>query len=197
MLTGKWTPMNREITKFNSLVLETRVMSGENDENWMTRAEILYKTHMSSDFKHKSAWSFLKDKHKWKNPDPTYARRNRHRVTDEEPKLFGDDELPRPPGVGRIAKNEKKISHDTTFCGANEGALECGAIALLLTWQHFLDYDFKPWLNHIPCSKRAGYPRAMALSHDQKVLPPQHFLPWHQAFTWHQKLAPSLVTRNE
>nr|GEX11667.1 hypothetical protein [Tanacetum cinerariifolium] len=46
MLTGKWTLMNREITKFNSLVLETKVMSEENDENWMTRVEILYKVHM-------------------------------------------------------------------------------------------------------------------------------------------------------
>ncbi|GJX03104.1 zf-BED domain-containing protein [Tanacetum coccineum] len=44
MLTGKWTPINREIGRFNSLVNETRVMSGENDDDWMTRIEILYKT---------------------------------------------------------------------------------------------------------------------------------------------------------
>nr|GEY30211.1 hypothetical protein [Tanacetum cinerariifolium] len=71
MLTGKWTPMNREIAKFNSSVLETRVMSEENDENWMTLVEILYRTHMGSDFKHKSAWSFLKDKHKCSGSNPT------------------------------------------------------------------------------------------------------------------------------
>ncbi|GKB46246.1 hypothetical protein Tco_0896999 [Tanacetum coccineum] len=33
MLTGKWTPMNRDVQEFNSLVLETSGMSGENDED--------------------------------------------------------------------------------------------------------------------------------------------------------------------
>ncbi|GJV69749.1 hypothetical protein Tco_1485258 [Tanacetum coccineum] len=57
---------------------------------------------MRSDFKHKSACAFLKDKHKWKNPDSTNARRYRH----QETKLFRDDALPRPPGVHRIAKSQ-------------------------------------------------------------------------------------------
>nr|GEU80481.1 hypothetical protein [Tanacetum cinerariifolium] len=118
MLTGKWTPMNRDVTKFNSLVNETKVMSGENDENWMTRVEILYKAHMRSDFKHKSAWAFLKDKHKWKNTDSKNARRYCNRVTDEEPMLFGEDALPRPPGVQRIAKSQRS-SHSTTSSGSN------------------------------------------------------------------------------
>ncbi|GKB35941.1 hypothetical protein Tco_0880883 [Tanacetum coccineum] len=33
MLTGKWTPMNREVGRFNSLVNETKVLSGENDDD--------------------------------------------------------------------------------------------------------------------------------------------------------------------
>ncbi|GJR45288.1 hypothetical protein Tco_1313391 [Tanacetum coccineum] len=45
MLTGKWTPMNREVASFNSLVDETKAVSEENDEDWMMRVEILYKTH--------------------------------------------------------------------------------------------------------------------------------------------------------
>ncbi|GJW27045.1 retrovirus-related pol polyprotein from transposon TNT 1-94 [Tanacetum coccineum] len=114
MLMRKWTPINREITKFNSLVLETRVMSGEDDKYWMTSVEILYRTHTGSDFKHKSAWSFLKDKHKWKNPDLTNARRNRHRVTDEEPKPFGDDEFSCPTCKERIAKSHTDLQ--TTIC---------------------------------------------------------------------------------
>ncbi|GKB51001.1 hypothetical protein Tco_0901754 [Tanacetum coccineum] len=93
-------------------------MSGENDENWMTRVEILYRTHMGSDFKHKSAWSFLKDKHKWKNFDSTNARRNRHWVTDEEPELFGDDALPRPPDLQRIAKSQRS-SNSIASSGSN------------------------------------------------------------------------------
>ncbi|GKA13870.1 hypothetical protein Tco_0693516 [Tanacetum coccineum] len=85
MLTGKWTPMNASVQKFNQLVSETLAHSGENDQDWIMRVEILYKTHTGCDFKHKSAWVFLKGKHKWNNPESTNARRNRFRVTDEEP----------------------------------------------------------------------------------------------------------------
>nr|GEV21100.1 hypothetical protein [Tanacetum cinerariifolium] len=60
MLTGKWTPMNASIQKFNQLVAKMLALSGENDEDWITRVEILYKTHMGTEFKHKSAWLFLK-----------------------------------------------------------------------------------------------------------------------------------------
>ncbi|GJW74488.1 Myb/SANT-like domain-containing protein [Tanacetum coccineum] len=49
------------------------------------------------------------NKHKWKNPESTLARRNRLRVTDEEPEHFGDDALPRPPGLQRIAKNMEQF----------------------------------------------------------------------------------------
>ncbi|GKC14292.1 hypothetical protein Tco_1011074 [Tanacetum coccineum] len=72
-------------------------MTGENDENLMMQVEILYKVHKKSDFKHKSAWAFLKDKKKWKNPESTNVRRYRNRVTNEEHELFGDDALPHPP----------------------------------------------------------------------------------------------------
>ncbi|GKA60352.1 hypothetical protein Tco_0759759 [Tanacetum coccineum] len=118
MLTGKWTPMNREVGKFNSLVNETKAMSGENDDNLMTRIEILYRAHGKSDFKHKSAWNFLKDKHKWNNSESTNARRNRNRVINEEPELFGDDALPRPPGLQRIAKSQRS-SNSTASSGSN------------------------------------------------------------------------------
>ncbi|GJW96972.1 hypothetical protein Tco_0178780 [Tanacetum coccineum] len=96
LLTGKWTPMNRDVGKFNSLYNETKAMSGENDENLMTR------------------------KHKWNNPESTNARRNRNRVTNtnEEPELFGDDALPRPPGMHRIAKSQCS-SNSTASSGSN------------------------------------------------------------------------------
>ncbi|GJZ57256.1 hypothetical protein Tco_0612750 [Tanacetum coccineum] len=118
MLTGKWTPMNREVSKFNSLVNETQTMSGENDADLMTRIEILYRAREKSDFKHKSAWNFLKGKHKWNNPESTNARRNRHRLTNNEPELFGDDELPRPAGLHRFAKSQRS-SNSTTSSGSN------------------------------------------------------------------------------
>ncbi|GKE91198.1 hypothetical protein Tco_1572293, partial [Tanacetum coccineum] len=118
LLTGKWTPMNREVGKFNLLVNETKAMSGENDDNLMTRIEILYRAHEKLDSKHKSAWNILKDKHKWNNPESTNARRNRNRVINEEPDLFGDDPLPRPPGLQRIAKSQRS-SNSTATSGSN------------------------------------------------------------------------------
>ncbi|GJY19900.1 hypothetical protein Tco_0392466 [Tanacetum coccineum] len=36
--------MIREVGRFNSLVNEKKVMSGENDDDWMKRVEILYKS---------------------------------------------------------------------------------------------------------------------------------------------------------
>ncbi|GJT63591.1 retrovirus-related pol polyprotein from transposon TNT 1-94 [Tanacetum coccineum] len=44
MLTGKWTPMNVAVLKFNQLVQETAVHSGENDDDWMSRVYMLYDT---------------------------------------------------------------------------------------------------------------------------------------------------------
>nr|GEX44375.1 hypothetical protein [Tanacetum cinerariifolium] len=46
MLTGKWNPMNASIQKFNQLVSETLAHGGENDEDWMKRVKVLYKTHV-------------------------------------------------------------------------------------------------------------------------------------------------------
>ncbi|GKA01412.1 hypothetical protein Tco_0674077 [Tanacetum coccineum] len=59
MLTGKWTPMNASVQKFNQLVSETLAHNRENNEDWITRVEILYKTHMGTEFKQKSAWVFF------------------------------------------------------------------------------------------------------------------------------------------
>ncbi|GKD21058.1 glutathione S-transferase T3-like protein, partial [Tanacetum coccineum] len=42
MLTGKWTPMNASVLKFNQLVQETAVHSGENDDDHMSRVHTLY-----------------------------------------------------------------------------------------------------------------------------------------------------------
>nr|GEV53298.1 hypothetical protein [Tanacetum cinerariifolium] len=41
--------MNREIERFNSLVNETKALSGENDEDWLTMVEIVYKTVAEGD----------------------------------------------------------------------------------------------------------------------------------------------------
>ncbi|GKF56045.1 hypothetical protein Tco_0166385 [Tanacetum coccineum] len=108
MLTGKWTLMNASVLKFNQLVQETAVHSGENDDDHMSRVHTLYDATVGGEFKHRSAWLFLKGKHKWKNPDSTLQRRNRLLGTDEEPKHFGDNDLPRPPGLQRLAKSQHR-----------------------------------------------------------------------------------------
>ncbi|GJS15003.1 hypothetical protein Tco_0409475 [Tanacetum coccineum] len=63
------------------------------------------------------------DNHKWTNPDSTLQRRSRLLGTDEEPEHFGDDELPRPPGLQRLAKSQRSgsnsileiLEHDSTI----------------------------------------------------------------------------------
>lgn len=110
--------MNKDVTKWNSLVNETSVMSGESDKDFMVRVHTLYKTMTGLDFKHMSAWSFLKDKHKWKNPESTLARRYRLRVTEEEPGHFGPDALPRPDIMYRISKSQRS-SNSTASSDSN------------------------------------------------------------------------------
>lgn len=120
MLTGKWTPLNKDVKKFNDLVDETQALNGENDEYLMSRSQvhIIFSKIMGYTFKHKSAWPFLKDKHKWRNPYSTQARRNRLRVNEDEPELFGDDLLPRPPGKQRPSKSQRS-SNSSVSSGSN------------------------------------------------------------------------------
>ncbi|GJV55100.1 hypothetical protein Tco_1456105 [Tanacetum coccineum] len=84
MLTGKWTPMNRDVGKFNAIYDQIDLLSGENDENLYTRVLTLYRDQMKSEFRHRSAWLFLRDKYKWQNPESTQERRTRGRVTEED-----------------------------------------------------------------------------------------------------------------
>ena len=88
-----------DVKKFNDLVDETQALSGENDEDLMSRAHIIFST--------KVLVFFLKDKHKWRNPDSTQVRRNHLQVNEDEPELFGDDPLPRPPGKQKPSKSQR------------------------------------------------------------------------------------------
>ncbi|GKA18797.1 pentatricopeptide repeat-containing protein [Tanacetum coccineum] len=83
--------MNTSVLKFNQLVQETAVHSGENDDDHMSRVYMLYATvgvSLSTE-----CWLFLKGKHKWTNPDSTLQRRSRLLGTDEEPEHFGEDDF--------------------------------------------------------------------------------------------------------
>ncbi|GKB38014.1 hypothetical protein Tco_0882956 [Tanacetum coccineum] len=85
MLTGKWTPMNASVQKFNQLVSKTLAHS----------------------------------KHKWTDPESKNARSNRFHVTDEEPEHFGDDALPRPLRLQRIAIIQRSGSNPIASSGSN------------------------------------------------------------------------------
>ncbi|GKB06395.1 hypothetical protein Tco_0834628 [Tanacetum coccineum] len=116
--------MNAVVLKFNQLVQETTVHNGENDDDWMSRVYMSYDTTVGGEFKHRSAWLFLKGKHKWTNPNSTLQRRSRLMGTDEEPEHFGDDELPRPPGLQRLAKSQCSSSNSTASSGSNPAAYQ-------------------------------------------------------------------------
>ncbi|GJS31831.1 retrovirus-related pol polyprotein from transposon TNT 1-94 [Tanacetum coccineum] len=77
MLTGKWTPMNKDVGKFNAIYDQTTALSGENDDNLYTRVLTLFRDKNNVEFRHRSAWLFLKDKYKWQNTESTQARRTR------------------------------------------------------------------------------------------------------------------------
>ncbi|GJZ84269.1 hypothetical protein Tco_0649608 [Tanacetum coccineum] len=130
--------------------------NGENDEDWMTRVESLYKTHTGCDFKHKSAWLF---------PESTNARRNRFRVTDEEPKYFGDDVLPRPPGLQRIAKSQRSGSNSTASSGSNPVMYQ-----EFMKEQYELDHKAKMQVIEQESEERRQLIHSQRIAEDMKVL---------------------------
>ncbi|GJT16106.1 hypothetical protein Tco_0874812 [Tanacetum coccineum] len=165
MLTGKWTPMNAAVMKFNQLYEETLAHSGENDENHMARVLQLYETIVGGEFKHRSAWNFLKDRHKWKNPESTLQRRSRLRGTDKEPDHFGDDELPRPPGLQRIAKSQRSGSNSTASSGSNPVAYQ-----EFMAEQYDLDRKAKMQVLSQESEDRRRLIQAQKIAEDMKVL---------------------------
>ncbi|GKC78720.1 hypothetical protein Tco_1129494 [Tanacetum coccineum] len=120
MLTGKWTPMNREIGKFNAIYDQTDLLSGENNENLYTRVLTLFRDHTKSEFRHRSSWPFLKDKYKWQNPESTQARRTRGRVIEEDPDMFGPDAIPRPSGAPRKSKSQRSSGSSSAASGSSK-----------------------------------------------------------------------------
>ncbi|GKA47111.1 hypothetical protein Tco_0739994 [Tanacetum coccineum] len=111
MLTGKWTPMNAAVMKFNQLYEKTLAHSGENDKNHMARVLQLYETIIGGEFKHRNAWNFLKDRHKWKNPESTLQRRSRLRGTDKEQDHLEMMCCLQAPGFATIAKSQRYDSN--------------------------------------------------------------------------------------
>ncbi|GJX19372.1 hypothetical protein Tco_0222049, partial [Tanacetum coccineum] len=90
MLTGKWTPMNTEVLKFNQLVQETAVHSGENDDDHMSRVYMLYDATLGGRrpvvdlesftllcvSRHESRSSMLKESEKASRAEETITQQN-------------------------------------------------------------------------------------------------------------------------
>ncbi|GJT36926.1 hypothetical protein Tco_0936791 [Tanacetum coccineum] len=131
MLTGKWTPMNTAVLKFNQLVQETAVHS----------------------------------KHKWTNPDSTLQRRSRLLGTDEEPEHFGDDELPRPPGLQRLAKSQRTGSNSTASSGSNPAAYQ-----EFMAEQYELDRKAKMTVLERESEDRRRLIQSQRIAEDMRVL---------------------------
>ncbi|GJW55295.1 hypothetical protein Tco_0099380 [Tanacetum coccineum] len=164
MITGKWTPMNRDVGKFNTIVCETAIISGENDKDFMERFHMLFKRTWKNDFKHSAAWNFLKDNHKWKNPDSTNERRNRLRVTKEDPEHFGPDALPRPNEMYRIQKSQRS-SNSTARSGSNPGMFQ-----EMLQQQYELDRKMKQDVLERESRARVDLLESQKIADDMRVL---------------------------
>ncbi|GJR15680.1 hypothetical protein Tco_0798332 [Tanacetum coccineum] len=138
MLMGKWTPMNHEIGKFNAIYNQIDLLRGENDENLYTWVLTLFCDHTKSEFRHRSAWPFLKDKYKWQNSESTQARRTRGRVTKEDPDMFGPDAIPRPSGAPRKSKSQHSSGSSSATSGSSKTQ-----ITELMQQQIMLDREAK------------------------------------------------------
>ncbi|GJU62170.1 hypothetical protein Tco_1244005 [Tanacetum coccineum] len=141
MLTGKWTPMNAAVMKFNQLYEETLAHSGKNNENHMTMIGTSEK-----------------------NPESTLQRRSRLRGTDKEPDHFGDDELPRPPGLQRIAKSQRSGSNSTASSGSNPIAYQ-----EFMAKQYDLDRKAKMQVLSQESEDRRQLIQAQKIAEDMKV----------------------------
>ncbi|GJU65271.1 hypothetical protein Tco_1247106 [Tanacetum coccineum] len=105
-----------------------------------------------------------KNKHNWKNPESTYARRNRLRVTNEEPEHFGEDALPRPPGAQRITKSHRS-SNSKASSGSNPTMFQ-----EMMQQQYELDRKAKMEVIEREVNSRINLYNSQKISEDLRVL---------------------------
>ncbi|GJY76705.1 hypothetical protein Tco_0481821, partial [Tanacetum coccineum] len=103
-------------------------------------------------------------KHKWKNPKLTLGRRNRLRVTDEEPEHLGEDVLPRPPGLQRISKSQRS-SNSTASSSSNPLMYQ-----EMMKEQYELDHKQKMEVIERETNERMRLYHSQRIAEDMKVL---------------------------
>ncbi|GJR29978.1 hypothetical protein Tco_1106210 [Tanacetum coccineum] len=99
------------------------------------------------------------------NPESTLQRRSRLQGTDKEPDHFGDDELPRPPGLQRIAKSQRSGSNSTASSGSNPVAYQ-----EFMAEQYDLDRKAKMQVLSQEIEDRRRLIQAQKIAEDMKVL---------------------------
>ncbi|GKC83852.1 hypothetical protein Tco_1139569 [Tanacetum coccineum] len=85
--------------------------------------------------------------------------------TDKEPDHFGDDELPRPPGLQRIAKSQRSGSNSTASSGSNPVAYQ-----EFMAEQYDLDRKVKMQVLSQESKDRRRLIQAQKIAEDMKVL---------------------------
>ncbi|GKC80876.1 hypothetical protein Tco_1131650 [Tanacetum coccineum] len=98
------------------------------------------------------------------NPDSTNARRFCQWVIEEEPEVFGDDALPRPPSVQKIAKSQRS-SNLTASSGSNLGMFQ-----EMLQQQYELDRKEKTECIDREVNSRVTLYDSQKVAEDLKVL---------------------------
>jgi hypothetical protein len=109
-----WAQVHQLDEAFSAIINQFARLSGENNEDLKSRVELLYHNNEGKSFPYIKGWNFLKDKHKWLNPNPPHVRRTRGWPTGEEPELFGDDALSRPPEKERKSKDQRSSNSSVT-----------------------------------------------------------------------------------
>ncbi|GKD47749.1 hypothetical protein Tco_1276725, partial [Tanacetum coccineum] len=92
-------------------------------------------------------------------------RINRFRVTDEEPEHFGDDALPRPLGLQRIAKTQRSGSNSTASSGSNPMMHQ-----EFMKEQYELDHKAKMQVIEQESEERRQLIHSQRIAEDMKVL---------------------------
>ncbi|GKE50689.1 hypothetical protein Tco_1481947 [Tanacetum coccineum] len=119
-------------------VTNRRKLLGAKSSAYITRVLTLFRDQNNVEFRHRSAWLFLKDKYKWQNPKSTQARRTRGQLTGDEPEMFGDDAIPRPSGDPRKTKSKRSLASSSSTSSSSKNR-----VADLMQEQILIDREAK------------------------------------------------------
>ncbi|GJY59566.1 hypothetical protein Tco_0459458 [Tanacetum coccineum] len=114
MLTSKWHTLNANCQKFNAAYKRAKRLgkSGENDMDYLKRAQSIYRDEHKGVAFSQDAWAVLRFHPKWDAPEQVDLTGDVPGATQED--LFGHDARPRPVGKPRPAKKTKSDATAST-----------------------------------------------------------------------------------